>query len=95
MLKSILSKNALNNSLLRKMAQSPAPAQSVDVAASEAAVAATKSDKGNIATAEEKAAPQAEESLELHGKQLAAAFTGMMVSKLFLFIYDNKTYTDF
>lgn len=76
------------------MAQTPAPAQPVDVAASEAAVAASNPDKGNIATAEEKAAPQAEESLELHGKQLVAAFTGMMVSKLLLFIYDTKMYTD-
>ncbi|KAK9899939.1 MFS general substrate transporter [Cystobasidium minutum MCA 4210] len=70
------------------MTQSPAPGQPVDVAASEAAVAATKADEDNVATSDEKMAPQAEESLELHGKQLAAAFAGMMLS-LFLIALDQ------
>ena len=64
------------------MSQSPAPAQPVEVAASEAAATATKQDDVNIVNVDEKMAPQAEESLELHGKQLAAAFTGMMVRSL-------------
>lgn len=71
------------------MTQSPAPGQPVDVAASEAAVAATKADEDNVATSDEKMAPQAEESLELHGKQLAAAFAGMMVS-----VYQRECHDD-
>jgi hypothetical protein len=54
--------------------------QPLDVTAAEAVSAPKATLPTPIVTSENEAVRDAPESLELHGKQLAAAFAGMMVS---------------
>lgn len=69
-----------------EMAQATAQPQPIEATAAEAAAvpASSKQDEGTLITTSDKMAPENEESLELHGKKLAAAFAGMMVSLSFI-----------
>lgn len=63
------------------MARAPARIQPLDATAAEAVAAPSASlEAQSIEMDKKQAEVTPEESLELHGKKLAAAFTGMMVS---------------
>lgn len=62
------------------MALKSARVEPPETAAFEAAVAQSKSLEKDVIATEKEESPSKPESLELHGKQLAAAFAGMMVS---------------
>lgn len=71
------------------MAHDTAHVQPLDATAAEAVSAPKATLPSPTMTSEKEAVKDAPESLELHGKQLAAAFTGMMVSPVSPVWLDN------